>query len=573
MKALVTAILKDGIFGPCVTHIYSIEFQKRGLPHMHLLIFLKHEYKLLAPEIVDSIISAEWPDPDTHPQLFEVVKKFMVHGPCGALNPKLPCMRDGKCMYGYPKPFQERTNMNHDGYPQYSRRNDGRMYNVGGFWLDNCWIIPHNPFCMIWLNCHINVECAVCFGSMKYINKYIDKGGDCSTLSIWHNTQDEVKQYIDGRYFGASEAVWRILQFRLHEQHPNVVRLQIHLPHEQRIVFDPSCNACQIIEYAENADTALTAFFKANCMNGDAGDIARRLTYQDFPQHFTLKADESNPQSKKWSLCCRKGFALGRMTYVTPTAGERFYLRTLLMVAKGPKSFKDLKTIDGIICETFHEACLKHGLLEDDSEWRICLHDAAEIQTGAQLCHLFTMLLLFCTPSEPNRLWLEFHQQICDDVEHKLRELGRTSTSAEGIFDFGLYLVDEILHDSGYTLSDFPTMPRPSQNWTSITHNQLIAQQMNYDPQSESMLAHVQIDSLNCDQRSAFNRIWQLVLGSPVSRLQKNRDRTRPRLPRTGNSQDHQRLQPRSGLRSLRILEISRLRKDRSNRSQPVFAV
>ena len=196
-----------------------------------------------------------------HPHLFEAVKKFMVHGPCGALNPNLPCTRDGKCMYRYPKPFQECMTMNQDRYPQYSHRNDGCMYNIRGFWLDNYWIIPYNPFCMIWLSCHINVECAVCFGSMKYINKYIDKGGDCGILSIWHNTQNKVKQYIDGCYFCASEAMWQILQFRLHEQHPNVIWLQMHLPHEQHIVFDPSHNACQIIEYAENADTTLTAFF------------------------------------------------------------------------------------------------------------------------------------------------------------------------------------------------------------------------------------------------------------------------------------------------------------------------
>ena len=65
----------------------------------------------------------------------------------------------------------------------------------------------------------------------------------------------------------------------------------------------------------------------------------------------------------------------------------------------------------------------------------------------------------------------------------------------------------------------------------------------------------------------------QLVLGSLVSRLQKNQDWTRPRPPRTRNSQDHQRLQPQSSLQSLRILEISRLIKDQSNQSQPVFSV
>ncbi|KAF8806330.1 hypothetical protein BYT27DRAFT_7027766, partial [Phlegmacium glaucopus] len=62
--------------------------------------------------------------------------------------------------------------------------------------------------------CHINVECAICFGSMKYINKYMDKGGDCGTLSV-QDHHNEVKQYIDGQYFSASEVAWHIFQFKL----------------------------------------------------------------------------------------------------------------------------------------------------------------------------------------------------------------------------------------------------------------------------------------------------------------------------------------------------------------------
>ena len=214
-KALMNAILKEGIFGPCLAHVYAIEFQKRGLPHMHLLLFLKAEYKLLSPDVVDNIIKAHWPDPVTQPRLFEAVKKFMVHGPCGILDPHAPCMKDGKCIHGYPKPFQQHTTMDHDGYPLYARPDNGRSYEVRGFMLDNRWIIPFSPFCLLWLQCHINVECAICFGSMKYINKYIDKGGDRSTLTL-HDQADEVKQYIDGRYFSASEATWRILQYHLH---------------------------------------------------------------------------------------------------------------------------------------------------------------------------------------------------------------------------------------------------------------------------------------------------------------------------------------------------------------------
>lgn len=112
--------------------------------------------------------------------------------------------------------------------------------------------------------------------------------------------------------------------------------------------------------------------------------MLKRLS-QDFPQRFVLKPDKNNPHSKTWSLRQRQGFAIGRIYYAGPTAGERFHLRTLLMVVKGAKSFDDLK----------------RGLLEDDGEWRICLEDAAEIQTGSQLRHLFAILLLFCSPANP----------------------------------------------------------------------------------------------------------------------------------------------------------------------------
>ena len=85
-----------------------------------------------------------------------------------------------------------------------------------------------------------------------------------------------------------------------------------------------------------------------------------------------------------------------------------FYLWTLLMVVRGPRSFEDLKTVDSHTYETFHEACLRRGLLEDDGEWEMCLQGAADIKSGSQLCHLFTTLLLFCTPAQPNLLWSRF---------------------------------------------------------------------------------------------------------------------------------------------------------------------
>jgi len=78
-KALLDEIYNHGIFGLTVAYVYTIEFQKWGLPHMHLLIFLHEPHKVLTPEAVDSCIWARWPDPEQYPKLSATVKRCMVH--------------------------------------------------------------------------------------------------------------------------------------------------------------------------------------------------------------------------------------------------------------------------------------------------------------------------------------------------------------------------------------------------------------------------------------------------------------------------------------------------------------
>ena len=62
LDKIITEIYKEGILGKVVAFIEVIEFQKRGLPHAHLLIHIKSKDKLNSPQDVDNIISAEIPD-------------------------------------------------------------------------------------------------------------------------------------------------------------------------------------------------------------------------------------------------------------------------------------------------------------------------------------------------------------------------------------------------------------------------------------------------------------------------------------------------------------------------------
>ncbi|XP_075108682.1 uncharacterized protein LOC107781498 [Nicotiana tabacum] len=62
VEELKTDILKRQIFGRVAGFMYTIEFQKRGLPHAHFLIILADKHKLLTPESYDKFVCAELPD-------------------------------------------------------------------------------------------------------------------------------------------------------------------------------------------------------------------------------------------------------------------------------------------------------------------------------------------------------------------------------------------------------------------------------------------------------------------------------------------------------------------------------
>ncbi|GBM37037.1 hypothetical protein AVEN_129971-1 [Araneus ventricosus] len=297
--------------------MYSVEWQKRGLPHIHILLRLKDKLK---PNQIDNIISAEIPDLSSDKESYDIIVKNLMHGPCGPHNAHAPRMKDGKCSKQFPRKLQKETIHNENGYPQYRSRSpadggqtatiklrNGNYANVG-----NSLVVPYSSILTKMLNAHINVEA-------------------CSS---------------SGRYVSSNESAWRLLGFPLHERHPTVTHLAVHLENGERVYFD-EINLSDIVSTPPK--TTLTTFF----------ELCRKV---DFAKR--------NTPTRKWRLRIqgtpvqnwpgvKSGDALDRVYTVHTSNMECFCLRMLFYHVRGPTSFSGLKRHNHQELSTFREACEK----------------------------------------------------------------------------------------------------------------------------------------------------------------------------------------------------------------------
>ncbi|GFR20537.1 helitron_like_N domain-containing protein [Trichonephila clavata] len=70
----------------------------------------------IAPNRIDEIISAEIPDIEIDKDLYDIVSKNMINGPCESLNNNSLCVSDGKCTKRYPRDLLAETMSGNDGY-------------------------------------------------------------------------------------------------------------------------------------------------------------------------------------------------------------------------------------------------------------------------------------------------------------------------------------------------------------------------------------------------------------------------------------------------------------------------
>lgn len=484
--------------------LHAIEFQKRGLPHAHIITWLTRDTTEPTSNLIDSFIQVEIPDPQTDPLGYALVSEHMIHGPCGTLNLSYPCMKNGSCSKFFPKSFRTESAIGKDGFALYKRPDNGRFIIKGNIRLDNRWVVPHNIFLLKKYNAHINVEWCNKTRILKYLFKYVTKGQDCAKAYLRNltsvqdtsydpqtSTVNEVKEYLDCRYICEQDAVWRILGYDIHRHFPAVERLVVHLPHMNTLSLRPNDNLSRIVSSSFLARTPLTEWFTANRNHADA----RTLSYCDFPSRWCW--DDTTRSWKKR----RSGTKIGRIYFVHPSVGERYFLRMLLTVVKGATSFEDIRTFDNITRTTFKEACAARGLLGDDTEWLRGFQEAATWGTPYQLRHLFITMLLFCDINDDRAFFEAVWIYLSDDFQYRLRRSTHNPSYIIPDCDLRDHLIDELstlFTKNGATISSY-NLPKKNSTNTSIFSNTMIDDELASNTSDLATSSHILYEKLNLD--------------------------------------------------------------------------
>ena len=358
------------------------------------------------------------------------------------------------------------------------------VYEEYSYFVTNEWVVATNYVLSLMFNAHINVERCGAIRAVKYIFKYIYKGGDCANLVLtrydetdgtkklnYDEIQNRMGTYLnvtkrfnikmifviiktlDTRYVSSPEAVYRLFQFFLSGKSHFVYRLPVHLPDEQSIVFDSDQidNDLEVFEEDVEAqaarDTQLTAWFKLNLE--DAMSVP--IKYCDMAEHYTW-----DKVKRKWNV--RKighEFAISRIYPVSPGT-ELFYLRLLLLHVAGFTSYEDARTTfdeEGLktkyilincsivtlkkyntignrtVHEKFKEAAVARGLTLDDREYDECMREASRRQMPWQLRQLFFNICQELQASNYRTIFDNHKNAMMDDYKLK-----HPNTQANGTF-------------------------------------------------------------------------------------------------------------------------------------------
>jgi hypothetical protein len=381
LRVLLKHIRRGDVFGYDHRPVYElsvIEFQKRGLPHTHVVIRLNNvpeDNFVEERQFIDKHVFASIP-PEDDPELLGLVNEFMLHehgSHCASSN------RDGSCNKRFPKPVVQTTTRDDRGIVQYRRR------------VEDANVVAYNPALLRMWDGHINVEYSGSSLIVLYLYKYIYKGPDRVSFSV-NNLEDadEITQFVNHRYLSSMEAMWRVLGYHTYPgPRPSVVCIKVHLPRDEdrRIGRNQQPTMSDFLLYLHRpevlADFKFDELFAHYRVTSDRSEVPRDREFVETTLPY-----------RTYYYYRRQATIITRIGMIYPGAGELWFLR--LICGRRPVcSYADARTVDEIEYGSYQEAAVAAGYVNQaQEESTLALHECLLYETPRELRSLFVMLTL-----------------------------------------------------------------------------------------------------------------------------------------------------------------------------------
>ena len=181
------------------------------------------------------------------------------------------------------------------------------------------------------------------------------------------------------------------------------------------------------------------------------------------------------------------------MLTVSPRAGEAFFLRLLLHNVPGPRSYEELRTVDGVVLPSFKDACQRRGLLDDGEHWAKAMEESVNTAIPSNLRHLFCLIVIEGNGEcDALHLWTDYKEKMTEDIRHQRRQHpGELQDFTDELFEEALRRIGRKIHQmSGRRLGEFG-LPEPPDEPDPVAPAQedlQIADQLEYVAMHEEQL-------------------------------------------------------------------------------------
>ena len=93
-------------------------------------------------------------------------------------------------------------------------------------------------------------------------------------------------------------------------------------------------------------------------------EFARTLLYSQILEYYVW-----NGRDREWNRRKDDRKVIRRVFHVPPSAENMFYIKMLLNHVRGPTCHADIRCVNGVLKESYKEACYAMSLLDDDKEY------------------------------------------------------------------------------------------------------------------------------------------------------------------------------------------------------------